>query len=186
LIGKSSKPLLENPIKGDVMGKTAEILLDPAVRMEFNSAAAGGIVVAELLEPPHKGKARIRIGDNPPIPARCTLDLCKEVSARQWQSGQEVLVAFERGDAERPIIIALMAPVSSAESEAEIEMPSKPEVAEVDGKTVIIRGDEKVELRCGKAGILIRKDGKIIIRGAHLLSRSSGPIRLKGGHVDIN
>ena len=49
--------------------------------------------------------------------------------------------------------------------------------------TVIISGDE---LRCGKASITLTRAGKVLIRGAYLLSRSSGVNRIKGGSVQIN
>jgi hypothetical protein len=56
----------------------------------------------------------------------------------------------------------------------------------IDGKTLTFDADEQIVLRCGKASITLTKAGKIIIRGAYLLNRSSGVNRIKGGSVQIN
>jgi hypothetical protein len=41
-------------------------------------------------------------------------------------------------------------------------------------------------LQVGKASITLTKDGRIVIRGADVLTRSSGSNRIKGGSVSIN
>ena len=41
-------------------------------------------------------------------------------------------------------------------------------------------------LRCGKASITLTREGKVLIKGAYLSSRSSGVNRIKGGSVQIN
>jgi hypothetical protein len=49
-----------------------------------------------------------------------------------------------------------------------------------------LEAQEEIVLKCGEGSITLRKDGKIIIKGTHLLSRASGPNRIKGGSVQIN
>lgn len=46
--------------------------------------------------------------------------------------------------------------------------------------------EEEIELRCGGASIVLTRAGKVLLRGAYLLSRSSGVNRIKGGSVQIN
>ena len=58
--------------------------------------------------------------------------------------------------------------------------------ARLDGKHLLIEAEDEIELRCGKGSITIRKDGKIVVKGTHILSRASGPHRIKGGNVSIN
>jgi hypothetical protein len=58
--------------------------------------------------------------------------------------------------------------------------------ARVDGRTVALTGEEEVVLRCGKASITLTREGKVLIRGEYLLSRSTGVNRIKGGAVQIN
>ena len=45
---------------------------------------------------------------------------------------------------------------------------------------------EQLVLRCGKASITLTKAGKVLIDGSHVLSRSSGVNRVKGGSVQLN
>ena len=56
----------------------------------------------------------------------------------------------------------------------------------VDGKKIILEGEEQVVLRCGDASITLHKNGKISIRGKYLLNRSSGVNRIMGGSVQVN
>jgi hypothetical protein len=62
----------------------------------------------------------------------------------------------------------------------------RPQEAIVDGETVRLEAREEIVLRCGKGSITLRKDGKIAIKGTHLLSRATGVLRIKGGQVNIN
>jgi hypothetical protein len=61
-----------------------------------------------------------------------------------------------------------------------------PDQARVDGKRVLLEGYDEIELRCGKASIILRRNGKVIIRGAEIESHSTGLQRIKGAAVKIN
>ena len=102
---------------------------------------------------------------------------------RPESAGRQVLIVFEQGDPDRPLIIGLMD--DPLERIVTMEV-SPPKEALIDGKRVTIEAQEEIVLKCGSGSITIRKDGKIIIKGTHLLSRSSGPIRIKGASVNIN
>ena len=56
----------------------------------------------------------------------------------------------------------------------------------VEGKKIIIQGEQEVVLRCGDSSITLHKNGKISIRGKYLLNRSSGVNRIMGGSVQVN
>jgi|SRR5579863_5393043 len=45
---------------------------------------------------------------------------------------------------------------------------------------------ERIELRCGNGSVIIRKDGKIILRGEEVVSRARGVNKIKGAAVQIN
>lgn len=97
------------------------------------------------------------------------------------QLGEEVLVAFEGGDLHLPCIIgSFWVPEQSPETSP------LPIEAKVDGEQVIIEGKKEVVLKCGKSSITLTRAGKVLIRGAYVLSRSSGVNRVKGGSVQIN
>lgn len=84
--------------------------------------------------------------------------------------------------------IAPDAPDSQVDQDAEVvEMPGgRPELAEIDGKTVRFTARDEIVLQCGPGSITLRKDGKIVIKGTHLVSRATGSNRIKGGSVNIN
>ena len=90
--------------------------------------------------------------------------------------GREVVLAFEDGDVAKPIILGLVLAPG----------PSPKVRAQVDGESILIDGRKEIVLRCGKASITLTKAGKVLIRGAYVLSRSSGVNRIKGGSVQIN
>lgn len=124
-----------------------------------------------------------------PLAARFTgsleLPLLREAAA----SSKEVLLVFENSDPARPIIIdtlfSLLDEIALPEQTAAVEPDEITDVT-VDGKKVTFHAEEEIVLRCGKASITLTKAGKVLIRGAYLLSRSSGANRIKGGSVQIN
>ena len=58
--------------------------------------------------------------------------------------------------------------------------------AVVDGKRVRIVGTDEIVLECGSASITLRRNGKVVIRGAYVETRSEGTNRIKGAAVRIN
>lgn len=90
--------------------------------------------------------------------------------------GSEVALLFEGGDVGRPLIVG------------RIVEPSCKRRAHVirDGEQVRILGEERIELRCGKATIIMEKDGHITIRGTYITSHASATNRIRGGSVNLN
>ncbi|MCP4349975.1 MAG: hypothetical protein GY795_31220 [Desulfobacterales bacterium] len=68
----------------------------------------------------------------------------------------------------------------------EIELSSEKRDITINNKKIIIEADDEIQLKCGKGMILIDKQGKIVIRGTNLISRSSGANKIKGASVNIN
>lgn len=108
-----------------------------------------------------------------PIPARST------VALNAQQLGSEVVMIFEQNDSKRPIIVGIV------QRHHPVELP-KPVDVQVDEDRVELTANREIVLRCGKSSITLTRAGKILIRGAYLLSRSSGVNRIKGGSVQIN
>lgn len=123
-----------------------------------------------------------------PLPARFAESLKQKLQQRSRPADEKVLIVFEDDDPCLPIIIDIICD--------DIEMPEKTNdialrIAEtddvyVDGQRVTFEAREQIELRCGKASITLTRTGKVLIRGAYLLSRSSGVNRIKGGSVQLN
>ncbi len=91
--------------------------------------------------------------------------------------GKAVVVAFEDGDRERPIITGLLLndPVGAPSVEAHI-----------DGERVVLEGKKEIVLSCGQASITLTAEGRVIIKGSYVLTRSSGQNKIKGATVHIN
>jgi hypothetical protein len=98
---------------------------------------------------------------------------------------QRVLLLFEDGDLFRPIIIGLIEPAVALPEVAKAE-PAPGVVVLVDGQRVQVEGKDEVVLKCGEASITLRRNGKVVIRGTQIESRSAGPNRIKGASVQIN
>jgi len=92
--------------------------------------------------------------------------------------GHEAALVFEDGDPARPIIVGL---IQAAQSGPEVHGELKPAQ-----ETLVMSAKKEVVIQCGKASITLTSAGKVLIRGAYLLSRSSGVNRIKGGSVQIN
>ncbi|MER8433110.1 DUF6484 domain-containing protein [Mesorhizobium caraganae] len=105
------------------------------------------------------------------LPARSLTELTADMI------GWEVALLFQEGDATRPLIVGRI--VEPARKTA------APHVVR-DGERVRIIGEERIELRCGKATILMEKDGRIIIRGTYVTSQASATNRIRGASIDLN
>ena len=126
-----------------------------------------------------------------PLPAR----LAVAVDARTLQSAvaqrQKVVLLFENGDPRLPFIMGLIqepttTPLLDALLESPPAQPRPSTEARVDGKRVVIEGQDEIVLKCGEASITLRRNGKVIVKGTYLESRASGTHRIKGGTVEIN
>lgn len=92
----------------------------------------------------------------------------------RWVDCTGLRVAFVPldGDEAKPLVLGLL------------DAPPKP-VAKMP-ETLRVESRRELVIECGKSKIALRADGRIEIRGGHLISRSSGPNKIKGGSVHIN
>lgn len=105
------------------------------------------------------------------------------ISARSLTSlsasdiGSEVALLFEDGRKDKPLIVGRIIDPSRAEDAISVIQ---------DGEYTKISANERIELRCGKASIILEKDGHITIRGSYLVNHASAANRIRGGSVNIN
>lgn len=152
--------------------------------VSFDSPAAdlrhrvSGVVVGTLVGCDGAGLPLVEFPGNPlaaPVPARTT------VAIDEHAFGRQAVILCEREDPARPIVIGLL---HKTETNAEAPLPAIR--AELDDERLVLTAEREIVLRCGKASITLTRAGKVLIRGAYLLSRSSGVNRIKGGSVQIN
>jgi len=91
-----------------------------------------------------------------------------------WRNciGLEVVLACIDGDPGRPLVLSLLTPA--------------PQAASTLPRTLRVAAGEELRIECGKSSIWLRADGRIEIRGEHLVSRSRGANKVKGGSVHLN
>jgi hypothetical protein len=113
------------------------------------------------------------------LPARSIVAIDAQLAAAAHGSPLSALLVFEDERADRPIVVGLL---QSAPAKA----PAKPVEAMVDGKRVVLDAQDEIVLRCGEASITLRRNGRVVIRGAYVETHAKGTNRIKGGSVQIN
>jgi hypothetical protein len=90
--------------------------------------------------------------------------------------GREVVLLWDRERPDSPVVLGVVRPAGEAEALR----------VTADGKNVTLTARESITLECGEARITLHRSGKIVIRGAHVVSHSSGVNRIRGGSVELN
>lgn len=168
------------PVEARVDESDSSELLSPLLRAPRGPGAAvvNGVAAGEL----------IALVDGCPI-VRCAAVLGEQsmtarstIDLHSAHIGQAVLLAFERGDAARPVVVGVL----RGEGAWPLEAPPAQVEVDADGQRMVVNAKEQLVLRCGKASITLTKAGKVLIEGSYLLSRSTGVNRVKGGSVQLN
>jgi hypothetical protein len=123
----------------------------------------------------------------PVVPARLAVAVTRERIEAAIARRQQTVVLFEGGDPSRPLIVGFIepvlppAPVTPAEPGTSLVVE-----ADVDGKRVRVTAQDEIVLECGSASVTLRRNGRVVIRGTYVETRSEGTNRIRGGQVQIN
>jgi len=151
-----------------------------AARVKETEAKIDGVVIGELLALTDEGlTALVRYpgqAGSAALRARSSVDL------QGPHIGSSVVLLFERGDRERPLVVGVL---RGSAGWPLVEQPAQVEV-DADGNRMIVNARQQLVLRCGKASITLTRAGKVLIEGSYVLSRSTGVNRIKGGSVQLN
>jgi hypothetical protein len=123
-----------------------------------------------------------------PLVARTTVSLDAVSVGPLADARREVLLVFAEERSDEPIIVGLLEPKDRGPV-VRVATPPAPQGAletKVDGRRVVLEAADEIELRCGEASITLRRNGRVVIRGAYVETRSRGVNRIKGGTVQIN
>lgn len=113
-----------------------------------------------------------------PVTARSTVALDAAATQRAVETRQGVVLTFERGRADLPIVLGLLQqPDAGAGPCVRID---------ADGKRLELEAKDEIVLRCGPASITLRRNGRVLIKGLVVETRATGRNRIKGGSVQIN
>jgi hypothetical protein len=156
---------------------------------DLGNADQAGWCVGNIVQITSDGKALVDFPGNPgaPVVARSVVATPPE-SSKDTLEGFAVLLMLENQDPARPIIVGFVQETlfpTKPQQEASIQA-ERPLEAKVDGKTVVLNAKEEMVLKCGKSTLILRKDGKIIVKGVEVISRATRVNKIKGASVQIN
>ncbi len=142
-----------------------------------------GVRVGKIIAIDEDGRTWVDYPGNPskPLTARTIETIAlKDI-------GCKVLLLFENNDPQLPIIAGCIKETATDRPVTRTVLDSET-ISEilVDGKTLLLEAEERVEIRCGKSSLILRHDGKVIIKGEQVLSRARRVNKIKGGSVQIN
>jgi hypothetical protein len=140
-------------------------------------ASLPGLVVGRIVEISPEGRLVVDYPGNEfgPMQARCVR---RELCCREYETGSSVLLAFEKEDPLKPIVMG-----SVFESCGVVGAPL---AVTLNENCIVLRADRDILLECGQSSLLMRKDGKIVIRAAEIVSRASRTNKVRGACVKIN
>jgi|SRR5688572_20410295 hypothetical protein len=156
----------------------AHLKLPTTGREELVQAARIGRITAV----DERGIVTIWMPNLGPMQARLAVPVTLDQIKRAISTQQSVLLLIEDRAPDRPIIVGFV------EDRVNLEPSPEPQVveADVDGKRVRLVGKDEVVLECGSASITLRRNGRVVIKGAYVETHSDGTNRIKGGQVRIN
>lgn len=174
---------------------------DKALTETEELLAPGEVVIGEICGLSANGEALVDFSLNP---SSQPLSAISTTAVTRQHFGRQVVLMFTDGRLEQPVIVGLIhsplqdmienfefsaAQPESGESDAAIR-PAEDDISSkdvsVDGKRVVLEGQNEIVLKCGEASITLTRAGKIMIRGKYLLNRSTGVNRILGGSVQVN
>jgi len=124
------------------------------------------------------------VEDGRTLPAECLVAFDVASLSQAIAQQAEVLVLCEASTGTPMILGVIHVPPSLAPSEVESEV--EPPETRVDGERVVLEGKREIVLRCGAASLTLHHDGRVVIRGKHLVSRASGLNRITGASLRLN
>ena len=148
---------------------------------------ATSVHLATIVSLTGEGEPQVQLDPGgPAVSARLAVAATRERIETAIAQCQQTLVLFERSDRTRPIIVGF---IEALQPSVPVTPPAEaaPVVeADVDGKRVRVTAQDEIVLQCGSASVTLRRNGRVIIRGTYVETRSDGTNRIKGGQVHIN
>lgn len=160
------------------------------LRRQHASGEIYDLRVGTVVGTDEHGRALVTFSGNDQGCSAARVTSCaKEKLLRGCLAGREVLLGFDSGDSNSPIIIDTICKTledTAGTSPDRVSEVHEPETLEVDRKRLVLDAVEEIVLRCGEASITLTSAGKVLIKGNYLVSRSSGANSIKGSSVRIN
>jgi hypothetical protein len=161
--------------------------LEPAINEALDAGARAGLCVGWIVRISVDGHPLVDFPGNPRGPVEARHIGATLPDGFTTAAAPNVLLAFERGDLSRPIIVGFIGDsLVPAAERAETIIREKEWSVRVDRKSVVFDAEDEIVLRCGKSSVTLRKDGKIVLKGVEIVSRAVETNKIKGANVLIN
>jgi hypothetical protein len=155
------------------------------VRVPQTAPLSGNAHIATIVSLSPDGTPDVRLDDGgPALPARLAVRTTRARIEKAIAVGQQAVVVFEGGDPSKPLIVGFIEPLDPPRPDGSPGMPVIE--ADVDGRRVRLTAQDEIVLECGSASVTLRRNGRVVIRGTYVETRSDGTNRIKGGQVQIN
>jgi hypothetical protein len=155
-------------------------LIEGPARSSASTASGVGAVVGRLIAIADGGQTALVMYPGQPgvqaLTARRVVDLHGD------HVGKSVLILFDSGDPERPIVMGVL---RDEEAWPLDQRPGSVSV-DADGQRMVVSARQSLVLRCGRASITLDRDGRVTIEGTHVVSHAEGVNRIRGGSVQLN
>ncbi|MGD9201499.1 MAG: hypothetical protein PVI26_08060 [Chitinispirillia bacterium] len=100
--------------------------------------------------------------------------------------GDTVIYSMD-GNSEYGFILGIVCRYMPVKQETTTVKPDKkPSEVNVDGQRLVFEAQKEIMLKCGKGSIVLKRDGKIVIKGINVITRARNTNKIKGGSVSIN
>lgn len=133
-----------------------------------------GVVMGVVVSHGSERGTIVEVPGSGPAVARLLVAVDEAALVRAAEARTPVALLFEAGDPMLPLIVGF------------VQAPGAEREVQVDGRRVVLTGEDEIVLRCGEASISLKKNGRLEIRGAYVETRAKGTNRIKGGSVQIN
>jgi len=153
-------------------------------------AAAAGLARGTIATCRPDGLLEVMVGDSEPQALACQVLMASEPGASCFAEGDDVLLAIVPGSGSDGVVLGKVGSYESAPSSIPEAVEAADEEADgvrtIKARQIVLEADQELTLRCGSGTVRIQEDGKVIIRGEHVLNAARGTNRIKGGSVGIN
>lgn len=158
-----------------------------ATQLDFARTLGAAVRVGQVLGVNDDHTVVVDYPGNPatPVVARMLTSAANDLDVRQWL-GQQALLVFENGDAQRPIVIGLLANTAAPVRTSNTLLRDHANNVQLNGKQLKFDGSESVAIVCGKSSIVMHADGRVVIKGTRLVSRAAESNKIKGATIDLN
>ena len=121
--------------------------------------------------------------DGPPVPVAIGLALSDGALVPAARNQERALVVRTNDNPPRLVLVGLVRErvAASARDAAPGQLELK-----MDGETLRLTAQHEIELKCGNASLTLRQSGRVILKGTHVVTTSTGPVKVKGATIDLN